>query len=295
VIRAAFAATALAASMALAQDTTSVILLGVGTPRPAATVFGPATAVVVGARTFLFDAGAGVMHQMATAGLGITGPHILFLTHLHSDHTVGLADVIFTSWVMERTKPFKIIGPTGTVRMVDHIEEAYSADIAIRTNGLEKNVANGWLVQPRDVVQGVVYDSAGVKITAFKVPHGEWETAFGYKIQTATRTIVISGDTSPSDAIERHAAGADILVHTVYPEPGTTANPASLGHTSPEYFRAYHTSSVELGRLAARAKPALLLLTHVVRAGATDDELLAGIRRGGFTGTVVVGKELIRY
>jgi ribonuclease BN (tRNA processing enzyme) len=256
---------------------------------------GPATAIVVGSRTFLFDAGAGVMHQMVSAGLGIRGPYALFLTHLHSDHTVGLPDVIYTSWVMERTAPFKVFGPPGTMRMVDKLAEAYAEDIAIRTSGLERNVASGWKVDARDVKPGIVFDSGGVRVTAIKVPHGDWEWSFGYRIDTPRRSIVISGDTSPSEALFKLAAGVDLLVHTVYPEPGTTANPASLGHTSPEYFRAYHTSSVELGRLAAMARPRQLVLTHVVRAGATDAELIAGIRAGGFQGTVVVGKELTHY
>jgi ribonuclease BN (tRNA processing enzyme) len=280
---------------AAAQDSAHVILLGAGTPRPTPELHGPATAIVVGSRTFLFDAGGGVMHQMVSAGLGIRGPYALFLTHLHSDHTVGIPDVIYTSWVMERTAPFKVFGPPGTTRMVDKLAEAYSEDIAIRTNGLERNVPGAWKVNAADVRPGVVYDSGGVRITAIKVPHGEWEWSYGYRIDTPSRSIVISGDTSPSDALFQAAAGVDVLVHTVYPEPGSTANPMSLGHTSPAYFRAYHTSSVELGRLAATARPKQLVLTHVVRAGATDAELLAGIRRGGFHGTVIVGKELTKY
>ena len=278
-----------------AQDTAVVILLGTGTPRPTPEVFGPATSVVVGARTFLFDAGAGVMHQVASANLGIRGPHALFLTHLHSDHTVGLPDVIFTSWVMERQAPFKVIGPPGTTRMVDKLADAYGEDIILRTNGLEKNVAGGWKVDARDVKPGVVYDSGGVRVTAIKAPHGDWEWSYSYRVDTPTRSIVISGDTGPSEELANAAASVDVLVHSIYPEPGTVAKPTSLGHTSAAYFRSYHTSSVELGRLAARAKPRLLLLTHVVRAGATDAELIAGVRSGGYAGTVVVGKELTRY
>jgi ribonuclease BN (tRNA processing enzyme) len=288
-------AIALAARRGDAQDSAHVILLGAGTPRPTPELHGPATAVIVGSRTFLFDAGAGVMHQMVSAGLGIRGPHALFFTHLHSDHTVGLPDVIYTSWVMERTAPFKVFGPPGTTRMVDKLAEAYAEDIAIRTNGLERNVPGAWKVNATDVRPGVAYDSGGVQITAIKVPHGEWEWSYGYRIDAGGRSIVISGDTSPSDALFKAAAGVDVLVHTVYPEPGTTANPTSLGHTSPAYFRAYHTSSVELGRLAASSRPKQLVLTHVVRAGATDAELIAGVRTGGFQGPVIVGKELVRY
>ncbi|HEX7939936.1 MAG TPA: MBL fold metallo-hydrolase [Gemmatimonadaceae bacterium] len=288
-------AAALGASVAQAQDSTSIILLGVGTPRPAADVHGPATAIVVGARTFLFDAGAGIMHQMATAGLGMRGPYALFLTHLHSDHTVGLPDVIYTSWVMERQKPFKVFGPPGTVRMVEKLSEAYSEDIAIRTDGLERNVAGGWRVNARDVKPGVVYDSGGVKVTAIKVPHGGWEWAYGYRVDTPTRSIVISGDTGPSVELFRAAAGVDVLIHETYPEPGTTANPTAMGHTNAAYFRAFHTSTTELGKLCAKAQPKLLLLTHVVRFGAADDELLAGVRTGGFAGDARVGKELVHY
>jgi len=284
-----------ATSAVTAQDSTVIILLGVGTPRPSVEVHGPATAILVGPRTFVFDAGAGIMHQMAAAGLGVRGPYALFLTHLHSDHTVGLPDVIYTSWVMERQKPFKVFGPPGTQRMVSKLSEAYSEDIAIRTNGLEHNVAGGWKVNARDVKPGVVYDSGGVKVTAIKVPHGGWAWAYGYRVDTPTRSIVISGDTGPSDALFRAAAGVDVLIHETYPEPGTTANPTAMGHTNAEYFRAFHTSTTELGALSAKALPKLLLLTHVVRFGATDDELLAGVRAGGFTGNALIGKELVRY
>jgi len=273
----------------------TVILLGTGTPRPAPDVFGPSTAVVVGDRTFLFDAGAGVMHQMASAELGIRGPHALFVTHLHSDHTVGLPDVIFTSWVMEREKPFAIHGPPGIAAMVNKLAEAWAEDIRIRTFGLERNSLNGWRVDVKEVGPGVVYDSAGVRVTAVKVPHGEWPHAFAYRVDGPDRSVVISGDTRPSDALLRLATGVDVLVHSIYPEWETVAKPASLGHTDSTYFRHYHTSSVELGRLAGRAGPRLLLLTHVVRAGATDEELIAGIRAGGFTGDVRVGQHLVRY
>jgi len=276
-------------------DSTIVILLGTGTPRPLPTAFGPATAVVVGDRTFLFDAGAGVMHQMASANLGVRGPYALFITHLHSDHTVGLPDLIFTSWVMERHRPFGVYGPPGIKRMVDKLGEAYSEDIDIRTHGLEHNVENGWRVAVHEVKPGVVYDSGGVKVTALKVPHGGWPWAYAYRIDTPTESVVISGDTGPSEALMKLAEGVDVLVHGVYPEPGTVAHPVPLGHTNAEYFRAFHVSTLELGRLAQRAKPKLLVLSHIVRAGATDEELIAGIRAGGYTGAVVVGKDLARY
>jgi ribonuclease BN (tRNA processing enzyme) len=117
--------------------TTEVILLGTGTPYPDPTASGPATAVVVGGRVFLFDAGSGVMRRLRAAKLPINGPEALFITHLHSDHTLGYADLMLTSWVMRRRAPFPVYGPPGLQSMTDHLLAAYSEDITIRTNGLE--------------------------------------------------------------------------------------------------------------------------------------------------------------
>jgi ribonuclease BN (tRNA processing enzyme) len=277
-------------------DSTVVLLLGTGFPRPLPDAFGPATVVLVGQRVFLFDAGAGVMHQFAVAKLPLRGPEALFITHLHSDHTIGLPDLMLTTWVMGRRRAIPTIGPPGLARMVDALDAAYAEDIDIRTHGLEGDPVNGWRLAVHEATSGVVYDSAGVRVTTFKVLHGSWPNALAYRIETPTRTIVISGDTRPSDDLVRAATGVDVLVHEVYPDSIYAAQRgARLGDTTNDYFRSFHTSDVELGRLAARAKPKLLVLTHIVRMGATDEALLRGVRDGGFTGEVVVGRDLGRY
>jgi ribonuclease Z len=277
-------------------DSTVVLLLGTGFPRPLPNADGPATVVLVGSRVFLFDAGPDVMHQFAVAGLPLRGPEALFITHLHSDHTIGLPDVMLTTWVMGRRRAIPTVGPPGLAKMVDALVTAYAEDIDIRTHGLEHDAEDGWRLAVREATSGVVYDSGGVRVTAFKVLHGSWPTALGYRIDTPGRTIVISGDTRPSDDLVREASGVDVLVHEVYPDSIYAAQRgARLGDTTNDYFRAFHTSDVELGRLAARAQPKLLVLTHIVRMGATDDALLRGVRTGGFTGSVVVGKDLGRY
>ena len=156
-------------------DSTMIVLLGTGTPRPDPEASGPATAIVVGARTFLFDAGPGVERQLNAARLPINGVTALFITHLHSDHTLGLPDLIFTSWVMGRKAPMQAYGPRGLRAMVDHILAAWSEDIAIRTNGLEHETANGYAVAVHEIAPGVVYDSGGVRVTAIPVLHGDWK------------------------------------------------------------------------------------------------------------------------
>lgn len=278
-----------------ARDT--VILLGTGMPYPNPQAQGPATVVKVGERIFLFDAGPGVERQMTAAHLPVrNGPlTAVLLTHLHSDHTLGLPDLILTSWVMGRKTRLRVVGPRGTRAMCWHLLEAWAQDIDVRTHGLEHAAPGGERVDVREIDGGVAYDSAGVKITAIPVPHGSWKQAFAYRVDTPRRSIVISGDTAPSPALERAATGVDLLIHEVYPEVRLKPEKRPGGEDWPKYMRSFHTSDRELGALCARAKPKRLVLYHIVRMGGTDQELRAGLRAGGFTGPVSIGKDLERY
>ena len=189
----------------------------------------------------------------------------------------------------------RITGPPGLRRMTDHLLAAWAEDTVVRVTGLERGRPGGYRVDAREVQGGVVYDSAGITVTAIRVPHGEWEHAFAYRVDAAGRSIVISGDTRPSEALARAASNVDVLVHEVYPETRISPENRPGGDLWPRYLREVHTSDVELGRLAAAARPRLLLLTHVLFMGATGDEIIAGIRRGGFAGRVVVARDLARY
>jgi ribonuclease BN (tRNA processing enzyme) len=281
------------AQTAAARESTVVVLLGTGMPRPEPEASGPATAVVVGQRVFLVDAGPGVERRLAAAHLPTDGVTALFITHLHSDHTLGYPDLIFTSWVMGRAKPLAAYGPHGLHAMTEHILAAWAEDIDVRTNGLEKRTPGGYRVDVHEIGPGVVYDSVGVRVTAFAVEHGTWREAYGYRFDTPGRSVVISGDTKPSESLMRAAAGADVLVHEVYPAARMAAN-VTESTRWPAYMRDFHTSDVELGQLAARIRPKLLILSHIIRRGATDEELLAGVRQS-FDGRVVVGHDLERY
>ncbi|MDQ6737015.1 MAG: MBL fold metallo-hydrolase [Gemmatimonadota bacterium] len=277
------------------DDSTIVVLLGTGTPVPDPLASGPATAVLVGDRVFLFDAGAGVMRRMAAAHLPLNDVTALFITHLHSDHTLGYPDLIFTSWVMGRRRPLAVFGPHGTKVMTDDIIAAWAEDEDIRTNGLEHDAPNGFAVIVHEVTRGVVYDSGGVRVTAFPVLHGSWKESLGYRVDTPTRSVVISGDTRPSDVLIAEARGVDVLVHEVYPAARLAPEKRPGGEDWPHYMHEFHTSDVELGRIAVTANPRLLILTHIIRMGSSDAELLAGIRAGGFAGKAVVGHDLQRY
>lgn len=277
------------------ETRTEIILLGTGTPYPDPNSSGPATAVVVDGRVFLFDAGAGVMRKLNAAKLPISGPEAVFITHLHSDHTLGYADLILTSWIMRRAKPFPVYGPRGLRRMTNHLLAAFSEDIAIRTNGLEHEVPGGYRVNVHEIQAGVVYERNGVRITAIAVHHGTWRQAFGYRINTPDRSIVISGDASPSEALVKAAQDVDVLIHEVYSAAGLKPEDRPGGQDWPQYCREFHTSDIELGAMAARIQPKFLILDHTIRFGASDEELLSGIRRGGYAGKAVVGKDLDRF
>jgi len=276
--------------------TTTVVILGTGNPNPDPDRSGPAVAVVVNGTAYLVDAGAGVMRRAEQArrnGIAALKPAdigVVFLTHLHSDHSIGLPDVIHTGWVMGREAPLKVFGPKGTRDLTLQLQEAWRLDVRIRSDGLQPHTANGWQVESRDVWEGVVYRDSNVTVTAFPVPHTNWVEALGYKFVTRDRTIVISGDTRPSEAVVEACNGCDVLVHEVY-------SAEKFLQQEPEW-RAYHadshTSTTALAELATRARPKLLVLYHQLYWGATDDDLLREVRKG-YAGAVVSAKDLGVY
>ncbi|HEY5614377.1 MAG TPA: MBL fold metallo-hydrolase [Bacteroidota bacterium] len=282
------------ATACLAQQT-SIVLLGTGTPYPSPTNQGPATAIVVGDRYFLVDAGVGVMRQINAAKLSVKGPTAAFITHLHSDHTLGIPDLLFTTWIMQRHHPFPMYGPTGLQKMTDHFIAAYEQDIPIRTDGLEQETPEGYRVTVHEIAPGVIYDSADVLVTAIPVPHGSWKEAYAFRFDTPSRSIVISGDMRPSEEFVSAAHGVDVFISEVYPEVRLAPENRPGGEHWPQYMKEFHISDVELGKLASEIQPKLLILHHIVWMGGTEQELLNGIRKGGFKGKIVIGKDLERY
>ena len=279
------------------RETGCLIVLGSGMPVPDPERAGPAYAFVYRDLTLLFDAGAGVMRRVAAAGLPIDGFSGVFLTHLHSDHTLGLPDVLLTTWVMGRRGAMAVHGPAGTDRLTQGILTAWRDDIAVRTNGLERGQPGGHDAAVRIIAAdgGLVYDSLGVRVTAIPVPHGEWPSAFAYLIETPTRRVVLSGDAAPNPTLIAAARGADVLVHETYPSVRLRPEDRPGGEAWPAYMRSVHTSDEEVGALAAKAGIRQVVLAHIVRMGGTDAELIAGVRRGGFRGALAIARDLDVY
>ncbi|MFI5246569.1 MAG: MBL fold metallo-hydrolase, partial [Gemmatimonadales bacterium] len=192
----------LAPILLLAQTPrTQIVMLGTGTPIPDPDRTGPSVAVIVDSVPYIFDAGTGIVRRAAAAqragvaGLRMPALQRVFLTHLHSDHTLGLADLLFTPWIQGRTVPLEVYGPPGTQRLVNGIIDGNDEDIRERLASSGGPAANGWKANVHEIGEGMVYKDARVTIRAFAVQHSEWKFAYGYRIETPDRTIVISGDT----------------------------------------------------------------------------------------------------
>lgn len=250
-----------------------VVMLGTGTPNPTPERMGPCAAVIVDEQSYLVDFGVGLVRratEMTTRGIEALAAAKLtrgFLTHLHSDHTLGLPDLILTPWVLKRSEPLKLFGPAGTEVMVDHLLKAYAVDIQSRQDGLEQANQVGIQVEVTEIDEGIIYQDERVTVEAFRVNHPPFE-AYGYKFTCPDKVIVFSGDTTPTDNIIQWAQGCDILVHEVFSAQG-------VKRRSPvwqKYHTSVHTSSVQLGELASQIKPRTLVLNHQLFFRVPDEE-----------------------
>lgn len=278
-----------------AASKTRIVMLGTGNPAPLPDRSGPATAIIVNDTAYLVDFGPGVVRRANAAFLdkGIkalepTKLRVAFVTHLHSDHTVGYPDLIFTPWTIGRRVPLEVYGPKGLKAMTEHLLEAYRVDIETRTNpdGNQRGFPEGHKVNAHEISPGVVYKDANVTVTAFATKHAM--ESYGYRFDTPDRSIVISGDTNPTQATIDACNGCDVLIHEAH-------SPAWLA-TRPETFQRfsakYHTTTPELAELALKAKPRLLILYHYAGLSpeALNDEMLAR-----YSGHFVVGRDLDIY
>jgi ribonuclease BN (tRNA processing enzyme) len=276
------------------RSRTQVVMLGTGTPGFDIDRSGPATAIVVNGTAYLVDFGAGVMrraegaYEKGVLALEPSRIHVAFLTHLHQDHTVGYADLIYSpnEW---RKGALEVYGPEGLQHMTEHLIDAYTV-----RRPLSKRSLPDVQVHVHEVAPGVVYRDSNVVVTAFPVRHADL-IAFGYRFDTADRSIVISGDTSPAESVVDACNGCDVLIHEAY-------SMYTYQYVTPEMQanrRRMHTSSLELAAIATRARPGLLILYHRSSLGGNphgnpEDVLLKEIR-SVYRGKVVTGHDLEIY
>ena len=284
------ALTALAPATAAGQEI-RVTLLGTGSPPPVMNRFGPSILVEAGGGKFLFDAGRGALQRLAQLGVRWQDVDGFFLTHLHSDHVVGFPDLWLTGWLVGggRSRPLHVWGPRGTRKMMAHLEQAYEYDIRIRLYD-DRASPVGFVILAEDIGEGVVHEKGGVKITAFDVDHTPIKPAFGYRIDHAGRSVVLSGDTRVSDNLIRHAQGVDLLVHEVAsPE---TFQRAGAPPERAKSIVAHHVTPEQAGEVFSRTKPKLAVYSHIVLPTATEQDLLPSTRKT-YSGPLELGEDLM--
>jgi ribonuclease BN (tRNA processing enzyme) len=279
---------------------TQVIILGTGTPRLDPERSGPAVCIVVKGTPYLVDFGPGVVRRAAAAAQKFDGAcaptriKVAFATHLHSDHTAGLSDLFLSPAVVGRSAALELYGPPGLASMARHIREAYAKDIEVRTKGLERGNPAAYVMNVHEVKPGVVFQDTNVKVTAFAVAHGSWDYAFGYRFDTADRSVVISGDTAPTEGVVKVCHGCDVLLHEVYSVRELASQPNVERKDWPGYLKSFHTSTEELAAIATKAHPKLLVLYHQLNRGGTEEGLVEEVQRG-YTGKVVSARDLDVY
>ena len=272
---------------------TQLVMLGTGTPFADPDRSGPSLAIIVNDLAYVVDCGPGVVRRAAAIAQKRQLPALkpdrltrLFITHLHSDHTAGYSDFIFTPAVLDRNQPLQVIGPPGIRRMTKHLLKAYSEDMEIRIKGLEMGNADGYKVEVKEVNQGEVYRDEHLMVEAFEVQHGSWRHALGYRFTTKDKVIVVSGDCTYSESLIAMAKGCDILVHEVFSEAGLQKREERWQR----YHSTFHTSTSQLARIAQEVKPGLLVLTHQLTFGSSLESLLEEIGRT-YIGKVVNAKD----
>ena len=280
-----------------AQRTRLILLGTAGGPRPRRGRSGSAQAIVVGGQVYVVDCGDGVARQMILAGLRLRDLGHVLITHHHSDHNADFGALLQLAWISGLVTPVDCWGPPPTQEMLQRYLQYQQYDIALRTRD-EGRIELAPLLNGHDIANdGMVFEDDYVRVSAAKVPHPPLEIALAYRFDTPDRSIVISGDTSESDALVRLAKGADVLVHEVMLAERVKEMLSALPNHEmlARSVIGHHTTAEQVGRVAAKAGVKLLVLSHFVPAEdptVPDHEWLAPVRRH-FNGPVVVGRDLL--
>ncbi|MBR0960627.1 MBL fold metallo-hydrolase [Bradyrhizobium japonicum] len=290
----------LAFTTVVCAEPMKVTLLGTGVPTPRPTSFSASTLVEAGSERLLFDLGRGATIQLYKLKIPLGAVTASFITHLHSDHIVGLPDMWLTGWLAtpwaSRKGPMKLYGPKGTVAMTEHLAKAFADDVRIRIDDEHLDPV-AVTFAAKDIEAGPVYENNGVKVSAIEVNHGEKiKPSFGYIVEYGGHKVVLSGDTKYDERIAKAAEGADLLIHEV-----AVIEPELLVK-NPVYkdIQAHHTSPEEAGQIFASAKPKLAVYSHIVfgtvkPAPDIPEEPLILRTRTAYKGPLLVGRDLMSF
>lgn len=299
------ATSALGLPVAFAQDKkdakgTRIVLLGTkGGPRVGGTGRrNPATLLLIDDVPYLVDCGYGCSQQMVAAGVPLPKLHRIFITHLHSDHLLEYGGVVYNAWAAGLRDKVEAYGPPGLAAATKAFFDYMKDDIDIRIAD-EGRPDLRKLLEAHELGDkgGAVMRDDKVNVTAALVRHPPWRHAYALRFDAGDRSVVISGDTTYAPELASFAKGADVLVHEVMYLPGVEnllkriPNAATLR----EHLLASHTTTEDVGRIAAQAGVRTVVLTHLVPGddpSISDEQWAEGVRKH-FKGEVIVGKDLM--
>ena len=277
---------------------TKLIILGSGTPNPDPDRYGSGYAVIVNGSSYIVDFGPGIVRRISAMSptwggdypsMELTNINTAFLTHIHSDHSGALADLILTPWIMGRAEPLNLYGPMGLKAMSENITKAYIDDINYRLYGSQPANKLGFTTKVTEISDdGTIYKDNNVEVIAFKNAHGDFKHSFGFLFITKDKRILFSGDTAVSKNLKKYGKNLDILVHEVFSSE-TFVNKSEDWQV---YHQAHHTSSIDVGMIANELKPDKLVLSHILFWGATEESLLKDIQKN-FNGKTVIAQDLM--
>ena len=278
-----------------ASASTKLFILGTGTPNPNPERMGSSYLVLANDEPYLFDYGTGVVRRIAAfspswggeyQALEVENLKYAFLTHIHSDHTLGLADLIITPWIMGRSEPLKIFGPKGAKNMHTNIIKAYQPDIDYRIYGTQPQNSTGYKVIFNELKDKFVYQDENIKVTAFLNDHGDLQESYGFLIETTDKKILISGDTAMSKNLISYGENLDYLIHEIYSQKG-------FNNKTPDwqkYHQAHHTGPKEVAEIANLLQPKSLILSHILFWGSSEQEILDEVKTF-YSGKIIVAED----
>jgi len=275
-----------------------LILLGTGGgPRPRANSFASSQVIVAGGAAYVVDCGDGVATQLVRAGIPLTDLRAVFITHHHSDHNADYGNLLLLAWESGLRNRVQTWGPPPLQQMTRLFMQMNAVDIRARVED-EGRVPFEPLVQPHDLTRpGRFMKDANVSVACARVEHPPLEIALAYRFDCHDRSIVISGDTKPSEALIELARGADILVHEALYVPGVERLATRVPNADrlKKSILNHHTSAEDAGRIAAAAGVKTLVLSHFVPADdpSITPQMWSDAARKHFNGDVIVGHDLL--
>lgn len=295
---------------------TRLVLLGTnGGPVMRSDRSQPSNLLIIDGHAILIDAGDGAAAQALKAGVEVPSIEMVFLTHMHLDHTAGLPSLAAHNWSHPAGKSFKVYGPTGSSRFMEDGIRSMAMPISIYATQLptkpdfatfpevteiRSELSKPFLVMQNDYMKvSAVANSHFDTVPRDKRPHG-MENSLSLRFDTDDRSIVFTGDTGPSDAVVLLAKDADILVSEVIdltsvetslrdsikvPE---AALVPTLRHMAEEHLTGY-----ELGKLAAAANVKMLVLSHFAYGSKLNQDQVLSELRKHYHGPVVFGVDML--